>query len=221
MRDVLYIDDVERAGALLKPLRVELLRRMVEPRTCPELGEELGETPQKIYYHVKVLEKAGLVEKVAERRVRGINEGYYQASARSYWMSPQLVGQVGGAGTARDQLSLGYILGIAEQLQTDIGQLSRRVGEDTPSLGLSAEIYLEDGERRAAFLDEVRDAVQGIAEKYGQVTGIEHDPETYRLMIACYPSPGGAPSASSGQALWARQEHGADGPPERDETRKG
>ncbi|MEZ4520688.1 MAG: helix-turn-helix domain-containing protein [Thermomicrobiales bacterium] len=189
MREVLYIDDVERAGALLKPLRVELLRRMTEPRTCPELGEELGETPQKIYYHVKVLEKAGLVEKVAERRMGGINEGQYQASARSYWMSPQLVGQVGDAGTARDQLSLGYILGIAEQLQSDIGQLSRRVGEDTPSLGLSAEIYLEDGQRRADFLNEVRDAVQGIAEKYGQVTGIECDPQSYRLMIACYPAP--------------------------------
>ena len=200
MREVLYIDDVDKAGALLKPLRVEILRRMIEPRTCPELGEELGETPQKIYYHVKVLEKAGLVEKVAERRVRGINEGYYQAVARSYWMSPQLVGQVGGEGAARDQLSLGYILGIAEQLQADIGQLSRRVGEDTPSLGLSAEIYLEDGNRRAAFLDEVRDAVQTIAEKYGQVTGIERDPESYRLMIACYPISD------------ARQTHGADEP---------
>ncbi len=189
MRDVLYIEDVERAGALLKPLRIELLRRMIEPRTCPELAHELGETSQKIYYHVKVLEKAGLVEKVAERRVGGIIEGQYQASARSYWMSPQLVGEVGGTGSARDQLSLGYILGIAEQLQNDIGRLSRRVGEDTPSLGLSAEIYLEDGDRRAAFLEEVRDAVQSIAEKYGQVTGVERDPEAYRLMIACYPSP--------------------------------
>ncbi len=196
MREVLYIDDVARAGALLKPLRVELLRRMSEPRTCPELGQELGETPQKIYYHVKVLEKAGLVEKVSERRVGGIVEGQYQASARSYWMSPRLVGQIGGAGSARDQLSLGYILGIAEQLQADIGKLSRRVGEDTPSLGLSAEIYLEDGDRRAAFLEEVRDAVQSIAEKYGAVTGVERDPGAYRLMIACYPSPD------------ARQEHG-------------
>lgn len=213
MQEVLYIDDVERAGALLKPLRVEILRRMIEPRTCPELGQELGETPQKIYYHVKVLEKAGLVEKVAERRVRGINEGLYQASARSYWMSPKLVGQVGGGKTARDQLSLGYILGIAEQLQADIGQLSRRVGEDTPSLGLSAEIFLEDGNRRAAFLDEVREAVQGIAEKYGQVTGIERDPESYRLMIACYPAPEGA--------LGSRQERGGDEPSNRDETREG
>ncbi len=213
MQEVLYIDDVERAGALLKPLRVELLRRMIEPRTCQELGDALGETPQKIYYHVKVLEKAGLVQKVAERRVRGINEGRYQASARSYWMSPRLVGQVGGGQTARDQLSLGYILGIAEQLQADIGQLARRVGEDTPSLGLSAEIYLEDGNRRAAFLDEVREAVQGIAEKYGQVTGIEADPEAYRLMIACYPAPHGADTA--------RQETGGDEPPHRDETREG
>lgn len=189
MHEVLLIDDVERAGMLLKPLRIEMLRLMAEPRTCPELGQMLGETPQKIYYHVKVLEQAGLVEKVAERRVGGIMEGLYQAMARSYWLSSKLVGEIGGARTARDQLSLGYILGLAEQLQGDVGRLARRVGEDTPSLGLSAEIYLEDGTRRAAFLDELRASVQAIAEKYGAAAGEERDPQSFRLLIACYPAP--------------------------------
>jgi DNA-binding transcriptional ArsR family regulator len=190
MREVLYIDDVERAGLLLKPLRIDMLRLMTAPRTCPELGEALGETPQKIYYHVKVLEQAGLVEKVAERRVGGIMEGLYQAVARSYWLSPRLVGALGGEGAARDQLSLGYIVGLAERLQTDIGTLARWVDVDTPSLGLTAEIYLEDGARRAEFLEELRASVQAIAEKYGAVTGEERDPQAFRLMIACYPAPG-------------------------------
>jgi DNA-binding transcriptional ArsR family regulator len=189
MHELLYIDDVERAGLLLKPLRIELLRLMTEPRTCPELGQRLGETPQKIYYHVKVLEHADLVEKVAERRVGGIMEGLYQAVARSYWLSPKLVGQIGGEGAARDQLSLGYIVGLAEQLQSDIGTLARRIDVDTPSLGLAAEIYLEDGARRAAFLEELRASVQALAEKYGALSGEERDPRTFRLMIACYPAP--------------------------------
>src|SRR5258705_284450 len=70
MRDVMLIEDADQAGAVLNPLRLELLRRADEPRTCKELAEALRETPQKIYYHVKVLERAGALEKVEERRGR-------------------------------------------------------------------------------------------------------------------------------------------------------
>src|SRR3954464_9136842 len=86
MQDVLYIEAVEQAATLLHPQRMELLQHMEEPRTCPELAVIFNSTPQKIYYHVKALEKAGLIEKVEERRVRGVVEGYYQAKARSYWL---------------------------------------------------------------------------------------------------------------------------------------
>ena len=89
MQDIFYIETVDQASTALKPIRIEILRRMAEPRTCPELAEALGETPQKIYYHVKQLQKAGLVEKVEERRVRGVVEGYYQAVARAYWLGPR------------------------------------------------------------------------------------------------------------------------------------
>src|SRR5439155_17369509 len=112
-----------------------------EPRTCTELAEALGETPQKIYYHVKVLERAGALEKVEERRVRAIQEGYYQATARSYWLAPSLVGRVGGSRRARDQMSLGFLLGLAEELQTDVGRLAATERE-THSLGFSAQIRL-------------------------------------------------------------------------------
>ena len=83
-QDVLYIESAEQAGVMLKPLRIELLRLMERPRTCPELAEVFGETPQKIYYHVKALEKARLVERCGERQVRGATEGFYRARAKSY-----------------------------------------------------------------------------------------------------------------------------------------
>ena len=34
MQNVCYIEDVEQAMALLKPLRLEILRRLDSPRTC-------------------------------------------------------------------------------------------------------------------------------------------------------------------------------------------
>src|SRR5713101_5908564 len=192
MQDVIYIEEIDQAATLLNPLRLDLLKRMAEPRSCPELAEFVGETPQKVYYHVKALERANLVTRVSERRVRGTVEGRYQAKGRSYWLSPGLVGRIGGRGRARDQFSLGFLLTLAEELQADIGHLSEVDAEEIPSLGLSAEIYLEDSARRAAFLQEVQHTVEALARKYG-VRGSDEVPhgkgQSFRLVLACYPKP--------------------------------
>ncbi len=191
MQDVCYIDDLNRAMTLLKPLRLEILRRLDEPRTCPELGDFFDETAQKIYYHIKALEAAGLVEKVEERRVRGVMEGYYQAAARSYWLAPKLVGQIGGTQQAGDQMSLRMLLELAEEVIEDTGRLGSAfvIGSPVASLSLSAHIHLPDGSRRAAFLKEVQVVFQQLAHKYGlpedelAVT----DEQGFRLVLMCYP----------------------------------
>src|SRR5262249_52024198 len=111
MREVLYLEQVEQAEALLKPQRIDVLRQLAEPRSCSEVAARLDQTPQRVYYHVKRLVEAGLATQVSERRVRGIVEGIYQASAQSYWLSPRLVGRI-GLRQARDELSLGYLLDL-------------------------------------------------------------------------------------------------------------
>src|ERR1700760_2677567 len=127
MREVLYVNRLEQAEALLKPRRVEVLRLLAEPRTCTQIGRALGDSPQKVYYHVKQLQTAGLVTLVDERRVRGITEGIYQAVAHSYWVSPELVGRIG---PPRDnsQFGLGFLLNLSEGLQADLAGLAGQEG---------------------------------------------------------------------------------------------
>ena len=194
MRDVMLIEQMEQAGAILNPLRLELLRRADEPRTCTELAEALGETPQKIYYHVKVLERAGALERVEERRVRAIHEGYYQATARAYWLSPRLVGRIGGPRRARDPMSLGSLLPLAEELQTDLGRLAEAERAENTAMGFSAQVRLAKAEDRTAFLSDIQNAIQSVAKKYGSTgpqrpTSRETEPDTFRLIFACYPRP--------------------------------
>jgi DNA-binding transcriptional ArsR family regulator len=192
MQDVIYIEEVEQAATLLNPLRLGLLKHLAEPRSCPELAEFVGETAQKVYYHVKALERVGLVKKVGERRVRGMVEGRYQAKGRSYWLSPALVGRIGSRGRARDQFSLGFLLTLAEELQADIGHLSEVDAEEVPSLGLSAEIHLGDSARRTAFLQEVQHTFEVLARKYGArgpEEGSHGKSQSFRLVLACYPKP--------------------------------
>jgi DNA-binding transcriptional ArsR family regulator len=180
MRDVLYLEQIEQAEALLKPQRIEVLRQLAEPRTCTEVAARLGQTPQRVYYHVKRLVEAGLVTQVAERRVRGISEGIYQAEARSYWLSPRLVGKIGGLRRAQDELSLGYLLDLVEEVQSDIAALDRAAPE-LPSIGVSGEIRMPP-ERRQEFMDDLRNVLQDLFTRYGGADG-----DAFKLVVACYP----------------------------------
>ncbi|GIH51771.1 Helix-turn-helix domain-containing protein [Microbispora rosea] len=180
MRDVLYLEQIEQAEALLKPQRIEVLRQLAEPRTCTEVAAVLDQTPQRVYYHVKRLVEAGLVEQVSERRVRGISEGIYQASARSYWLSPGLVGRIGGLHRRQDELSLGYLLDLMEEVQADIAALDRTAPE-LPSVGVSGEVRVPP-ERRQQFMADLRTALQDLFTRYGGAEG-----DAFKLAVACYP----------------------------------
>jgi DNA-binding transcriptional ArsR family regulator len=179
MRDVLYLDRIEQAETLLKPQRIEVLRQLDEPRSCTEVARALEQSQQRVYYHVRRLVEAGLATQVSERKVRGIHEGVYQANARAYWLSPRLVGRIGLRRT-QDELSLGYLLDLMEQVQSDVAALDRTAPE-LPSIGVSGEIRVPP-ERRHEFLADLRSTLQDLFTRYG---GAEGDP--FKLAVACYP----------------------------------
>jgi DNA-binding transcriptional ArsR family regulator len=187
MQDVIYIDDLAQATVLMKPARLDVLRRMATETTCNELAAALGSSPQKVYYHVKALEQAGLVERVSERKVRGTHEGIYRAKARAYWLSPNLVGHLGGERATRDHASLGYLISLAEEVQEDVGRLAGHAGDDeVPSLGVSARIELKDAADRAAFMKDVQRTFESLARKYGATGGAKGS--AYKIALACYPA---------------------------------
>jgi len=180
MRDVLYLEQIAQAETLLKPQRVEVLRQLAEPRSCTEVARRLDQTQQRVYYHVRRLLDAGLVSQVSERRVRGIVEGVYQASARSYWLSPRLVGRL-GLRPARDELSLGYLLDLVEEVQADVAALPPAAEGELPSLGVSGEIRVRP-ERRAEFLEDLTTTLRDLFTRYGGSEG-----DAFKLAVACYP----------------------------------
>jgi DNA-binding transcriptional ArsR family regulator len=181
MRDVLYLEKIDQAEALLKPQRVEVLRQLAEARTCTQVAARLGQSPQRVYYHVKRLVDAGLVDLISQRRVRNLQEGIYRASARSYWLSPRLVGRIGLPRT-HDELSLGYLLNLVEDVQADVAALDRAAPE-LPSIGVSGEIRVPP-QRRQEFLTELRATLENLFTRYGGSEG-----DAFKLALACYPRP--------------------------------
>jgi DNA-binding transcriptional ArsR family regulator len=68
---------------------IELLQ--MKPMTVTQLGEELGEAPAKVHYHVRELEKVGLLFLVERREKGGILEKYYQPIAREISVEKSLL----------------------------------------------------------------------------------------------------------------------------------
>lgn len=177
MREVLYVDSVAQAEAVLKPARLAVLRELTEPRTCAEVAERLGQTTQRVYYHVKQLEAAGAVEQVASRQVRNLLETTYQSVARKVWLAPELMGPGGGS---PDDENLARLLDLAEKIQHDIATLRPRP-EGLASIGMHGEIRIRP-ERRAAFLHDVQTTLQELFARHGGTDG-----DAFTLAVACYP----------------------------------
>ncbi|MGB4135054.1 MAG: helix-turn-helix domain-containing protein [Microbacterium sp.] len=177
MREVLYVSSAERAEVLLKPARLAVLRELSEPRTCSEVAERLGQSTQRVYYHVKQLEAAGAVEQVASRQVRNLVEATYQAVARKVWLAPELTGT---PSAPADDENLARLLDLSEQIQRDIADLHPGP-EGLPSLGVRGEIRIRP-EQRARFLRDVQETLQALFARYGGADG-----DAFTLAVACYP----------------------------------
>lgn len=77
-------------AAINHPLRVHLLAVLRDREASPsEIAKELGEELGVVNYHVRKLEKLGMVEIVRERPVRGSTEHFYKAIRRPWWTTAQ------------------------------------------------------------------------------------------------------------------------------------
>lgn len=86
--DVAVIEEPAAAEASLDPIRSRILAALAEPGSAAMLAGRLGLPRQKVNYHLKELERHGLVELAEERRKGNVTERIYRATAASYVISP-------------------------------------------------------------------------------------------------------------------------------------
>ena len=83
MKPITNIDDARYVKALSHPLRVRILALLDERTASPvELAGWLDATLGTVAYHVRTLERMGLIELVRETRVRGAVEHHYRSKER-------------------------------------------------------------------------------------------------------------------------------------------
>ena len=192
------LDVVRSAGsaaALLDPTRQRLLAQLREPDSATGLARRLRLPRQRINYHLKVLEGAGLVELVEERRRGNCLERVVRATARAFVISPEALGDLGPtAETAADRLSSAYLVAAAGRTIRDLGALedrARKEGKRIATLTLETELRFASAESRARFAEELTEALARITAKY-------HDDRSpggrrFRLLTAVHPVPAASP----------------------------
>ncbi len=77
-----YVEEPEKVRVALSPIRRQLLDLLREPSSATQLAAALELPRQRVNYHLRELEKAGLVELVEERQRRGFIERILRARRR-------------------------------------------------------------------------------------------------------------------------------------------
>lgn len=88
--DYMEIDDIEVLQVLNNPLRVRILRQLMEPASVRDVADRLKVPPTRLYYHVNLMADAGILAVVETRKVGAMLQRVYQARARGFRPSPRL-----------------------------------------------------------------------------------------------------------------------------------
>ncbi|MGW4384792.1 ArsR/SmtB family transcription factor [Kitasatospora sp. NPDC004531] len=170
MLDVAVIEEPAAAESSLDPIRSRILAALAEPGSAAMLAGRLGLPRQKVNYHLKELERHGLVELAEERRKGNVTERVYRATAASYVISPSALAAVSpDPARSPDQLSARWLLALGARLVQEVGSLltgAARAGQRVASFGIDAEVRFASAADRAAFAEELSQAVAGLVGRY-------------------------------------------------------
>lgn len=87
MEEVKYLSTLDEIKAFSDPYRLQILttyRKFDRPATVKEIADKLQETPAKVHYHVKKLEKVGILKLVDTKEINGIIAKYYLPTAERF-----------------------------------------------------------------------------------------------------------------------------------------
>ncbi|MEM1248796.1 MAG: helix-turn-helix domain-containing protein [Acidobacteriota bacterium] len=191
MLDVSTIEDPAAATATLDPLRNRMLAELHEPASAAGLAARLDLPRQKVNYHLRELEKLGLVTVAEERRWGGLTERLMVSRASSFVISPASLGDI-AADPERcdDRLSAGYLIALAARLVREVGSLvegARKARKSLATLSIDTVIRFRSPAERAEFTAELVACVHDLASSYHDESA--PNGRNHRLIVGAHPVP--------------------------------
>ena len=185
----------EKLRGALAPIRRRLLARLRTPASATELARELEVGRQKINYHLRRLEEAGLIELVEERQRRGCVERIMRARADAYVIDPSLMS--GGPEASNqddrtrardgDRHAAGHLVAVASDTVRDVTRMqvaADQAGLRLLTFTLETEVRLGAPADLHRFTEALAHAIASVVSDFDRPGG-----RAYRVIGAGHPAP--------------------------------
>jgi DNA-binding transcriptional ArsR family regulator len=182
-----YLEEPEKVRAALSPLRRQLLNLLQEPASGTQLAAALDLPRQRVNYHLRELEKAGLVELVEERQRRGCVERILRATAGSFVVDPAVMGRARAFTQIHDQYAAEHLVEVAAGTVRDVARMQSKAdaaGKRLLTFTLEAEVRFAEPGDVHRFTDALAEAVRKTVEAFDTEGG-----RPYRLIAGGHPAP--------------------------------
>lgn len=184
------IDNIEALKIYFDPLRTRIIRTMAQrARSVPEIAQELGIPFTRLYYHINMLEKHGLIRMVGARSIGGaVEEKFYRVAARQFIVAPHLLTVLPNEG---GETSIDAVLhSMLEESKADLvrsisaGKIDLMQTPPHPNAMLLRHAFSQmSGETAVAFQQRLFD----LLDEFSRTRGDAAD-TYYNMFVGFYPS---------------------------------
>lgn len=192
--DEYVVDELDTLKVLSDPFRLRILEQTGHtPTTVKRIASQLGVSPKKLYYHVNLMEKHGLLVVVDTQLVSGIVEKWYQTRACRFVVDKSLLALVEEPGGVPTHLRA-MLTGLLDATRDDIMGAARqglvKADERDPRRGT---LYMQRGklplnpEQYGRFVKRLEALLEEFHTK--ELTEPKHQP--YGFTVLLYPMPEG------------------------------
>lgn len=183
------LHEPERVRLALSPLRRQLLDRLREPSSATQLAAGLGLSRQRVNYHLRALEQAGLVELVEQRQRRGCTERIMRATATAFIVDPAVVDtHAPTADVMQDRFAAEHLIGTAAGVVRNVARMqsnAQREGKRLLTFTIEADVRFADPGDIERFTDRIADMVERAVTEFDTPSGGGR----YRVVVGGHPKP--------------------------------
>ncbi len=203
--DEYIINDLDTLKVIADPLRLQIIEIIFDhSHTVKQVASKLDTPVSKLYYHINLLEKHGLIRIASTRVVSGIVEKSYQASARKFRVQNGLLNP---AQSEVPQSGMALLVdAILEDAKQDIkhhassGLIDLSGQTDAMRLSISRTMTRLTPHEAVEFQQRLKALTDEFQAK--KADGANADEQSYALVFALYPTTRGTrPAPDEGDVL--------------------
>ncbi len=192
--DIFLIEDLETLRTFADPLRAQIYEILLQaPANVRQVGERLGLSPSRLYYHFNLMEKLGLIRVVETRMVANMVEKVYRSVAYKLDVANALLDFGSDSG---QQAIHGLLTSGLEATRDDLlrSLQVRQMALEQGAQPKPRQMMVNRTTARIpdALADAFRDRLQSLIAEFEQADQAQdeggEDLQDYALLVAFYPS---------------------------------